>query len=186
MERQLLFNRFSEDVQKYTQFALEHFSNLSDAQFSWHPVPGKWSIAQCIQHINMLSRHWHKQFERVLKNGIKSENTGEYTPGFLGKYILRVITPFPARKIKTPDMFQPHFMVNGKVAMEEFFDFQKRFTAMAEKLRQYDLEKNKLDSTVYQMIHLKLGDAFIINNQHTGRHLNQALSVMNAEGFPKQ
>jgi len=186
MERQLLFNRFKEDVEKNTQFALDHFLKLSDAQFNWRAAPDKWSISQCIQHINMISRHWYKQFEKILKGGIKSENKGDYTPGFLGKYVLKVITPVATKKFKTPGLFQPHYLVNGKVAMDEFFDFQKRFTDMAEKLRKYDLEKNKLDSTIYPVIHLKLGDAFEINNRHTARHLNQALNVMNAKGFPKE
>jgi DinB family protein len=186
MERQLLFNRFKDDAEKNAQFALDHFSNLSDLQFNWRPSPDKWSIGQCIQHINMISRHWHKQFEKVLKSGIKSENAGEYTPGFLGKYVLKVITPEAVKKFKTPVLFQPHFEVNGKVAMDEFFDFQKRFTDLAEKLRNYDLEKNKLDSTIYQIVHLKLGDAFEINNRHTARHLNQALNVMKSTGFPQK
>ncbi|HKR06217.1 MAG TPA: DinB family protein [Bacteroidia bacterium] len=186
MERQLLFNRFKEEVEKNTQFALKHFSNLGDAQFNWHAEPDVWSIGQCIQHINMISRHWHKQFSKVLKGGIKSANKGEYTPGFLGKYVLKVITPVVTKKFKTPNLFQPHFLVNGKVAMDEFLDFQKRFTDLAEKLRNYDLEKNKLNSTIYPVVHLKLGDAFEINNNHTARHLNQAFNVMNAPGFPKE
>jgi hypothetical protein len=186
MERQLLFNRFKEEVEKNTQFALDHFSNLSDSQFNWRAAPDRWSIGQCIQHINMISRHWNKQFEKVLKNGIKSENKGKYVPGFLGKYLLKIITPVADRKIKTPVLFQPHFLVNGKAALDEFLDFQKRFKDMTDKLRHYDLEKNKLDSTNYSMIHLKLGDAFTINSQHTTRHLNQALNVKNAEGFPKE
>jgi len=185
MERQLLFDHFINDVEKNTQFAVEHFSNLTDIQFNWRPAPDKWSIGQCIQHINMISRHWHRQFEKVLKSGIKSENKGEYAPGFLGKYLARIIAPVATRKIKTPSLFQPHFLVNGKVALDEFLDFQKRFLEMTDKLKQFDLEKNKLDSTNYSMIHLKLGDAFIINNQHTTRHLNQALDVMKEEKFPE-
>jgi len=185
MERQLLFNRFKSDVEKNTDFAIDHFLNLSDAQFNWHAEPDKWSIGQCIQHINMISRHWHRQYEKVLKGGIKSENKSTYASGFLGKYILKVISPVATKKFKTPSLFQPHFLVNGKVAMDEFLDFQKRFNDLAEKLKSYDLEKNKLDSTIYPIIQIKLGDAFEINNRHTTRHLNQALHVMQEKGFPK-
>jgi len=186
MERQLLFNKFKDDVEKNTTFALDHFLNLSDSQFNWHAAPEKWSIGQCIQHINMISRHWHKQFEKVLKGGIRSENNAEYNSGFLGKYILKVMTPIATKKFKTPNLFQPHFLVNGKVALDEFLDFQKRFIDLAEKLRNYDLEKNKLDSTIYPIIQIKLGDAFEINSRHTARHLNQALSVMQEKEFPKE
>jgi hypothetical protein len=185
MERQLLFNRFKDDVEKNTKFAIDHFLKLSDSQFNWHSQQEKWSIGQCIQHINMISRHWHKQFEKVLKGGIKSENNTEYNSGFLGKYILKVITPVATKKFKTPNLFQPHFLVNGKVAMDDFLDFQKRFVDLAEKLRNYDLEKNKLDSTIYPIIQIKLGDAFEINSRHTTRHLNQALNVMHEKNFPK-
>lgn len=83
-------------------------------------------------------------------------------------------------------MFDPHFLVNGKACRDEFMDSQKRFYAFADKIKEYDLEKNKLDSTITSIINLRLGDAFTLNNQHTTRHLNQALKVKMLENFPME
>lgn len=74
MIRQILLNKFKEDVEKNTHFVVEHFSNLNETQFNWRPGPDHWSIGQCLQHINMMSRHYLKQFDKVLKYGTKSEN----------------------------------------------------------------------------------------------------------------
>ena len=186
MERQLLFNRFKEDVEKNIQFAVQNFSHLSEPQFNWHPATKVWSIGQCFQHINMITTHWLKQLDKVLKAGIKSDNSEDYTSGFLGNYLLKLITPVAIKKFITPKLFEPHFLVYGKVTMNEFIDFQHRFSDIAEKIKDYDLKKNKLDSTVLSFLQIRLGDAFTINNQHTRRHLNQALNVKNREDFPKE
>lgn len=186
MERKLLFNRFREEVEKNTKFALDNFSHLSEPQFNWTPGTDTWSIGQCILHINMTSRHWLKQFEKILKHGVKSNNTGNYKPGVLGNYLVKIITPVATRKFKTPEIFQPHFLVNGKACMDEFMDFQKRFLELADKIKNYDLEKNKLNFPVTSLVHVRLGDAFTIYNQHARRHLNQAMKVMKQENFPQE
>ncbi len=57
--------------------------------------------------------------------------------------MLKAITPVAVKKFKTPGSFQPHNLVNGKATMDEFLDLQKRFLAISEKIRTFDLEKNK-------------------------------------------
>lgn len=184
MQSRELIDKLKQDVEENILFASKNFSSLSEPQFNWKPAPYRWSIAQCIQHINMSGRHYFKKFELTLKKGVKSSGDNDFKPGFLSSYLVRLIQPKPSVKLRTPEIFEPHFTVNGQAAMEEFFELQNHFSQLADRIRQYDLNKNKLKSRTTPLLKLKLGDAFTLVNNHTARHLNQAKIVKSNPKFP--
>jgi len=53
-------------------------AGLSDAQFNWHPGPGRWSIAHCLQHLNVAVSKTLPAFDRAIAVG---RSKGQLAPG---------------------------------------------------------------------------------------------------------
>src|SRR2546422_11561452 len=53
-------------------------AGLTDAQFNWHPGPGRWSIADCLQHLNVGVSKTLPAFDRAIAQG---RSQGQLAPG---------------------------------------------------------------------------------------------------------
>ncbi len=67
---------------------------LTDTQFNWRPAPGRWSIAECLDHLNngwrVLPKLDHK-IAAAAEQGLRGE--GPYTHPFLGRLYVRFVEP---------------------------------------------------------------------------------------------
>jgi hypothetical protein len=71
---------------------------LTDAQFRWRPNPTSWSVAQCIEHLNVTARVYLPFLDEAIANAIRR---GLYGPGpfrynWLGRLFVFSLEP-PAR-----------------------------------------------------------------------------------------
>src|SRR5918996_5798168 len=82
---------------------------LSDAQFNWQPAPAAWSVAQCIDHLNITARQYLPSLDEGIADAIRR---GQYAEGpfaynWIGRLFVRTMEPPVRLKVKTPASFQP-------------------------------------------------------------------------------
>src|SRR5437868_2805465 len=82
---------------------------LSGAQFNWKPEPGRWSIAECITHLNIANGGDLAPLESAIADGRARNRTGEgpFTYGFLSKKFVASMEPSSKRKIRAPRVYEP-------------------------------------------------------------------------------
>ena len=84
-------------------------TGLSDAEFAWQPAPERWSIAQCIDHLNATAR----VYLPVLDEGIADAmRRGLYSPGpyvynWIGRIHVLVAQPDSWIRVKAQRAFEP-------------------------------------------------------------------------------
>src|SRR5262249_19676797 len=82
---------------------------MSDADFNWTPGPDRWSIAQCIEHLNATARSYLPMIDEAIAEAIRRGRYGEgpfrYT--LMGRLIAWSQEPPPRLKLKSPRAFQP-------------------------------------------------------------------------------
>lgn len=179
-----LIETFIADCDLNTSFANANFSGLDEEQFNWKYHPSVWSIAQCIQHLNMTGTHWLRQFEKIPKKKLSSSSSEKFQSGILSKYLLKIITPEAKLKLKTPSVFIPHHLISGKACLEEFNEVQERMKSYAAKFIQTDISSIHLTPPNFSFIQVNIGEALILHNRHVKRHLNQALHMKQHFLFP--
>ncbi len=88
---------------------LRVIAGLSETQLNFKPPSGRWSIADCIEHIAMAE---DAMFDRLTK-GVPNPNGVSLDPEKYGRFITAVVNR--TRKVVAPDAMQPagHF---GSVA----------------------------------------------------------------------
>lgn len=163
---------------------------LSDAQFTWSPAPGAWSIGQCIEHLNITARAYLPALDEGIASAIRSGTyaSGPFSYNWIGRFFVYSMEP-PARfRFKAPDVFRPPAEPQAQRTRAEimagFHGYQVQFMDRLRQANGVDLAKAKVASPASRWIQISLGSGFALQAAHERRHLWQAKQVAARPGFP--
>jgi DinB family protein len=164
-------------------------SGLSPAQFNWRPEPHRWSIAECLLHLNVgadvYTRLIEIATERGRARGVMA--TGPFRYGFLSRWLLGSLEPPVRRRYKTPRQFYPAPGVQHTVAdvLIGFESAGRRWDECLRRANGLDLARVKVPSPVLPLLRFQLGPLFAGQAAHERRHLWQGEQVRAATDFPE-
>ena len=161
-------------------------SPLSDAQFAWQSSPTAWSIAQCIDHLNVTARLYLPMLDEGIANAIRQGLYGEgpFTYWWLARMFVRMLEPPPRLRMKTPAAFQPPPARTRHEIMAAFRAYQVQFIDRLRQANGLDLARARVRSAVASWLYMPLGTGFAVMTAHERRHLWQARKVTETSGFP--
>jgi hypothetical protein len=159
---------------------------LSDRQFMWQPSPSGWSIAQCIDHLNVTARLYLPRLDEGIADAIRQGlyGDGPFNYWWIARLFVRMLEP-PARfRMKAPATFQPPPGRTRREIMAAFRAYQVQYIDRLRQANGIDLARARVRSPAASWIHMPLGSGFAAVTAHERRHLSQARLVMAAAGFP--
>jgi len=140
------------------------------------PAPGKWSIAQAIEHLNTYGRYYLP----AIKKGIDESNTRTsefFKPGWFGEYFTNSMKPTPDKQIKNKMKamkgYRPEIKLDSKKVLEEFLQQQYQLLELLEQATKHDIGRIRIPISIARIIKLKLGDTFRFVIAHHQRHFVQ-------------
>lgn len=160
-------------------------AGLTDAQFNWRPAAGRWSIGECLEHLN-AGYGALPRFDRVIPDARSRGwvSQGPFRHGWLGNLYVRLMEPPPKIRVKTPKRYAP-------APDRAFAEVAPRFLALQEELIRrlrdangLDLARIKMSSPISRRFKLSLGQWFAFLAAHERRHLWQAWQVRRHPEFP--
>ena len=163
-------------------------ADLSDAEFTWQPGADRWSIAQCIDHLNATAR----VYLPVLDEGIaEAMRRGLYSPGpyvynWIGRIHVLVARPDPWIRFKAQRAFQPEPGRTRQEIMAAFRAYQVQYVDRLRQANGLDLARARVASPVVRWLPMPLGSAFALLIAHERRHLAQAQHLLEAPAFPRR
>ena len=82
---------------------------LTEDQFNWSPALGAWSIAECIDHLNVTARIYLPRIDEGIAEAVRQGLYGEgpFTHDLIGRWFIRIMEPPVGFKVKAPSPFQP-------------------------------------------------------------------------------
>jgi hypothetical protein len=160
---------------------------LSDEQFTFQPAPDMWSVAQCIEHLNVTARLYLPKLDEAIADSIRRGRYGEgpFSYNWIGRFAVRSMEPPARMKMKTPQLFQPPPARTRHEIMAAFRAYQVQFIDRLRQANGLDLAAAKVRSPAGRWIRLPLGCAFAVMAAHERRHLWQARRVTMTPGFPR-
>lgn len=180
-QKEELINELINDTRIVIKTVNDHLMTLSDEVINTKPAFDKWSVLECIQHMNIANKHYYREFEKKLKNANRN-NITTFKSGPLGNYFIKMIKPTEdgliPHKMKTMKIFRPISLLNRDV-IAQFINDQDRLIELLELSRNVDLGKIKIKSALGSWLLFKLGDAFQFVIAHNQRHVLQALNTIN-------
>lgn len=155
-------------------------SGLSDAQFTWRPEPGRWSVGQCLAHLNIIATKMLPAFERAIADGERRRQHGQgpFKYGWLDRWMLRAMEPPPKRRLRTRPPFVPAAPGPVDQVFAEFLALHDQLIERVRRANGLDLRRVKVRSPVNRLLRFSLGAYFGITAAHDRRHLWQARRVL--------
>lgn len=162
-------------------------SPLSDEQFNWHPSPGAWSIAQCVDHLNVTARMYLPMLDAGIADAIRR---GLYAPGpfqynWFNRMVAGSMEPPYRLKTKSPKAFQPPPSRPRQDVMAAFRAYQVQFIDRLRQANGLDLTRARVASPVLTWWRMPLGTGLAFTAAHERRHLWQARRITEAPAFPR-
>jgi hypothetical protein len=174
-------------VEEIKRDAEDLVRGLSEAQFNWPPAPGRWSIGECLEHLNVTARLYWPVIAQAI-NQAKAQgwmSKGPYKHGWFGKLFVRSAEPPVKMKFKAPRRFRPPADQPLAQVYPQFVSFQDRLLDLICDANGVDLGRPKVQLPATKLIKLTLGQGFGLIMAHERRHLWQARQVKEDPNFPR-
>ena len=158
---------------------------LSDEQFNWRPAPDRWSIAECLDHLNNGWRVLEKLDRKIAKaseQGVRGE--GPYRHPLLGRLYVRFVEPPPKIRVRAPKAFVPKPDQPLAAVAPRFLELQDEIIRRVIAADGLDLGGVRMSSPITRRFKMSLGQWFAFLAAHERRHLWQAWQVRKHPDFP--
>lgn len=162
-------------------------AGLGDAQFRWRPARGRWSIAECIEHLNVVGDDFLRYIDGLIAEA-RSREPVRSAPSRRRRlpwlFIRWVIEPPPRLRVKARAVHRP------APEPPPMADVLARFRALQDRLgtRLRAAEGLDLGGVAARQpvapVTLDLGQWFLLTLAHERRHLWQARRVRAELRFP--
>ena len=154
---------------------------LSPEQLEWREGPDRWSIAECLSHLNVTADQYYPAIDRSMRRARERGllGKGPFRHGFLMNRFIAMLEPPPRRSFKAPQNFRPR----AKNLANEVGIFFAHQDAIMKRVRQadgLDLARVRLVSPVSRWLRMSLGQSFALLAAHERRHLWQSARVKEA------
>jgi hypothetical protein len=160
--------------------------SLRAEQWSWKRSRERWSVGECVAHINQTNRTYIPAIETALRKGKErgALSPGPYRHGFLGELLIREMEPPVRRRFRAHRVFAPPAGETGPAALAEFETVLNRIAELLRRSNGFDRGKVMVASPASRFVRISLGQAFRLIPAHARRHLWQAERIMQEPGFP--
>jgi len=158
---------------------------LSPAQFNWQPALGRWSIGQCVEHLNITTERYIPVL-RQAEADARSKGTlrpGPFALGFIERWFLQTMEPPPRRRMRTGKSFVAAPNLDPSATLHRFVALHDGFRACIRDAEGIDLKSVKVRSQ-FGPISWSLNGTFAFLLAHERRHIWQAREVRKEPAFP--
>lgn len=182
-ETPVLLATLQGQVDELLQTVNTHFVNASDEALLRQPAPDKWSVAQCLDHLNAYSRFYVPAMEKAIRGkltgSLPSSPAPVFKSGLLGNYFTNMMKPknngLPGMKMQAPKAYRPLADLDARRTVHEFMEWQQQTKALLDRAKLVNLEQIKIPTTLGSWLKFNLGDTFRFVIAHEQRHMAQAL-----------
>ena len=171
------------DVRRVTQ---ERFRPLSEDQLNRGPAPGKWSVGQCLEHLNIIGGLYlpvmNQRLRRAQERGTQPAELVKH--GYFGKRLTAAMQ-MPAREkpLKTPQQFAPSGSRLPRTVVEVFLRQLDDLSHQLQVARNINANAVRIPNAIIPLLRLRLTDQFAFLIAHLQRHVAQAERVLDARPF---
>jgi len=166
--------------------AADLLGGLTDAQLNWKPEPAAWSIAQCVDHLNVADRVYLAAMRKGAAAAAAAAHPDQtIRPGWFARWFLKQLEPPVKRRMPAPSLIAPARAKTVREVQEEFEEKVKAARAFFSDCAAVDWNRTRFPNPFIKGLRFTLAAGAAIMCAHNRRHLRQARNVKEAPAFPK-
>jgi hypothetical protein len=172
-------DRCAHEIQEARERAEAVVRGLTAEELTRQPEAGKWSVAECILHLNATAAVVQRLMEKAIAQS-KDENklgAGPFNIGLKGRLLVWIAEPPPKFRMPAPLHLRPSAQIDdlGKL-LPEFLKAQDEWERLIRESSGLDLSKIKVGKR-FSPFRARLAAGFPWMMAHQRRHLLQAENV---------
>jgi hypothetical protein len=156
------------------------FKYFTTEELNAREVEGRWSVLECIEHLNLYGDFYIPEIEsRILKQQPSPAAT-VFRSGIMGNYFAGLMQVRDGRitKMSSPANKNPIGSELSATTLDRFLKQHDRLRTLLEESRSIDLTKTRSAISISRWITLRLGDTLRFFVYHIERHVLQAENTM--------
>jgi hypothetical protein len=169
-------------ISRSRQSLLRHVEGLSDAQLSYKPEDGEWSLNDILHHLALTDEANGKLTSRALKHAQERNVPSDPTPDESVLHCLDAAVGSLNTRAQAPDFVRPQSHLSAPESLARLAASRERMLQSIEKLCVYDLTQLKYPHPV--LGELDMYQWILIAGGHEGRHVAQIKRIKAESGFP--
>ena len=160
-------------------------AGLGPARFNWRPAADRWSIGQCIEHLNLTT----ERYVPTLRTAVDDARAkglfrgGPYSLGLFERWFLNGIEPPPRWRTRTRKAFIAAGDLDPTTTVQRAHALHEELASCMREAEGLNLQVIKVKSQ-FGPARFTLNGTFAILLAHERRHLWQAREVRNNRAFP--
>jgi DinB superfamily len=162
--------------------------HLTEQQFNWSPGAGRWSIAECLGHLNLVGSDLLPKIDAALAEARARAwyRQGPLRVGLLGRWLLEATEPPVRSRRRAKDEHVSEGRQAAGVVLPSLLDLNAQLAARVRAGNGLDLGRPKVNAFGSALYKPSLYELFLAAAAHERRHLRQAQAVRDDAGFPKR
>jgi hypothetical protein len=179
-------DEFRRQFEQISADADDLITPLADEQFVWRPAPHRWSIAECLEHMNATARSYLPAIDEGIADAIRhgAYAEGPFRYSLIGRLFSHLMEPPPRLRLRATIDKQPGPLRPKRETLAGFRAYQVQYVDRLRQANGIDLARSCVRSPLTPWIRIPLGSAFATMAAHERRHLWQARKITEMGGFP--
>jgi hypothetical protein len=183
MKQSQVLNDLKQRTQRFIAQA-EEWKSLTQDQLNWRDNAEKWSVLQCLEHLNLYGDFYLPEFEMRILAGKKINDNPEFKGGWFAEKTANGMLPQEEKLSNSMNTFKnmnPNHSSLTVTILDRFLKQQRQLLTLLEKAESVNIAKVKCKITL-PIIKFNMGSTFKFVVYHNERHLWQASNVLKAQG----
>ena len=155
-------------------------AELDEERFNWRPDERSWSVAQCLDHLNVGNRIYLESMRSALEAAQTkgSSRRGPIQQRALERWFVRTLEPPPRRRLPAPRKIVPALRKSRAEVGEEWTRNQTQLRDLLYRAAPLDLNQTRFVNPFLRFLRFSVGTGFLVIDAHERRHLLQARKVV--------
>lgn len=150
------------------------------------PNANKWSVLECLEHLNIYASFYHPEIGNRLNNAKKSTSNHHLKSTWLGKKFVAMMQIDKSTEQVLPKVMNSPKSANPSLVksdidintLHQFIQDQKQLLTILDHCRNVNLNEVKTNISISKLIKLRLHDTLKVLVYHNERHIWQAKMVL--------
>src|ERR1700674_1728521 len=172
-------DQLTQQISEARRRAEELVRGLTTEQLAQRPEPAKWSIAECLAHLNVTASVIQPLMRRSMELGRNENVLGKapFSPGPMGRCLTWLAEPPPKIRIRAPKSVAPPVSISDPARLvPEFMQVQDEWERLMKESEGLDLARIVIGPRL-SPFRCRLSGGFPWMMAHQRRHLWQAENV---------
>lgn len=180
MTNQQLITNLINNVENIIMTVEKEFNPLFIKELNWKKNVDKWSILECLEHLNRYHAYYNTAIKQALAATKTNTTDSEYKNGWFGKMSINMMSPNNPKKQKAIAKFNPVGSQLTKDTLTQFLDYQQELLVLLDQAKVKNINQRKVPVEFFKLMKMKIGDALTFVVTHEQRHILQAQAVIQA------